>query len=91
MSKTIKNRSKVLLAVNLGDGQSAHLRPKESVEISDVQAGRSEVVKHLAKGRLVIVEAKKSAPKVAKAKVSPPPAKADTKPEAKSAPEKDGK
>jgi len=90
--KVIKNRSKMLLTVNLGGGKSVHLRPKDVTEISDVQVGHSEVVKHLARGRLVLVDApKKADPKPVKAKADPPPAKAETKPDPKADSKKDDK
>ena len=85
MSKIVKNRSKGLMSINLGDGSSVHLRPKETIELTDKQLKSSEVIKHLAKGRLVedgVPKVKKS-PKPSKAKVADPPPKVDAKPEVK--------
>jgi len=75
----IQNRSKMLLAVNLGKGKAVHLRPKETAEVTDKQLSFSEVRKHLAKGRLeVVAMAKVKSP--SKKKVAPAPPAEEKKP-----------
>jgi len=51
----ITNKTKTLLTVNLG-GRSVHLLPRSSEEITDAESKTSEVVKHVARGRLAVNE-----------------------------------
>jgi len=83
MNQIVTNRSKMLLTVNLKGGKSIHLRPKESVEVSDADIGTSEFIKHVKRGRLEVqgTRERKAPPKMVTTKkvatLAPP---ADEKP-----------
>lgn len=55
--KKVKNLTKSLLTLNLPDGSSLHLAPKQEEEVKNDQVD-GEIAKHVTKGRLSIKDVK---------------------------------